>query len=121
MAERVATVWLPVQDMDRAVAFYQDKLGFDVAFSSPEWSELKLGGFTVGLNGRKSEAGGVGVDGGAVISLAPDGDDLDREVEQLSQQGVEFIGGISDHDWGRVAPFKDSEGNNLQFYAPPVG
>ncbi|MGI8459663.1 MAG: hypothetical protein ACR2LI_16315 [Propionibacteriaceae bacterium] len=28
-------------------------------------------------------------------------------------------GGISDHPWGRIAAFKDSEGNDLRFYGPP--
>jgi len=27
--------------------------------------------------------------------------------------------GISEHPWGRVATFKDSEGNDVQLYEPP--
>ena len=42
-----------------------------------------------------------------------------ENFDQLKGKGVEFSGGISDHPWGRIAPFKDSEGNDLQFYAPP--
>ncbi len=30
-----------------------------------------------------------------------------------------FLAEISEHDWGRVATFKDSEGNDLQLYEPP--
>ena len=56
--------------------------------------------------------------GGAVITFQPDGD-IESEVAELESMGVEFTGGISDHPWGRIAPFKDSEGNDLQFYAPP--
>jgi len=26
---------------------------------------------------------------------------------------------MSEHEWGRVATFKDSEGNDLQLYEPP--
>ncbi|WP_392508926.1 hypothetical protein ACF3NT_05650 [Naumannella halotolerans] len=37
----------------------------------------------------------------------------------MQQAGVNFPGGISDHPWGRIAPFKDTEGNDLQFYASP--
>ena len=40
-------------------------------------------------------------------------------MAELQGKGVEFAGGISDHPWGRIAPFKDSEGNDLQFYVPP--
>jgi hypothetical protein len=42
-------------------------------------------------------------------------------VEDLEGKGVEFAAGISEHEWGRVATFKDSEGNDLQLYEPPSG
>ena len=45
---------------------------------------------------------------------------IDAIVAELKGKGVEFTGGISDHEWGRIAPFKDSEGNDLQLYAPPA-
>jgi predicted enzyme related to lactoylglutathione lyase len=54
-----------------------------------------------------------------VITFQPD-NGIDAEVEELQGKGVEFTGGISDHEWGRIAPFKDSEGNDLQFYVPPT-
>jgi hypothetical protein len=30
-----------------------------------------------------------------------------------------FVAEISERDWGRVATFKASEGNDLQLYEPP--
>ena len=30
------------------------------------------------------------------------------------------VGEISEHAWGRIATFKDTEGNDLQLYAPPA-
>jgi predicted enzyme related to lactoylglutathione lyase len=117
VASGVATVWVPVDDMDRAVAFYGTTLGLDVGMTSPDWSEVDAGGLTIGLNAREETASHA--DGGAVISFTPDSS-IDEEVSRLSEQGVEFTGGISDHPWGRIAPFKDSEGNDLQFYAPPA-
>ncbi|PRY13550.1 VOC family protein [Kineococcus rhizosphaerae] len=117
MASGVATVWVPVDDMDRAVAFYGQTLGLDVTSTSPDWSEIDAGGLMIGLNGREETA--TRSAGGAVISFQPDGG-LDDEVARLKDAGVEFTGPISDHEWGRIAPFKDSEGNDLQFYAPPA-
>jgi len=112
----VATVWVPVSDMDRALAFYRDVLSLDVRMQESDWSEVDAGGLTIGLNARESVSGSSS--GGAVISFQPESG-LDAEVERLKGQGVEFTGEISDHEWGRIAPFKDTEGNDLQLYAPP--
>ena len=40
-------------------------------------------------------------------------------MEDLKGKGVEFAAEISEHEWGGVATFKDSEGNDLQLYEPP--
>jgi predicted enzyme related to lactoylglutathione lyase len=42
---------LMVEDMERAVAFYRDALGFDESFASPHWSELRFGDAILGLHG----------------------------------------------------------------------
>jgi len=117
MARGVANVWVPVQDMDRAVGFYRDVLGLEVQMSSPEWSELDAAGLSIGLNAREPQ--GTTVDGGAVISFRAE--DIEAEVEDLQARGAQFTGGVSSYDWGSVAPFRDSEGNNLQLYSPPAG
>lgn len=117
MASGVASVWVPVDDMDRAVSFYGETLGFSVSKTTEVWSEVDANGVMIGLNAREGTARHA--DGGAVITFEPDGG-IDAEVSRLQDAGVEFTGGISDHEWGRIAPFRDSEGNDLQFYAPPT-
>jgi predicted enzyme related to lactoylglutathione lyase len=102
--------------MDRAVRFYSDTLGLHLKDRSEDWSEIDANGLTIGLNARESATAADG--GGAVITFEPDGS-IDEEVARLTEAGVEFTGGISDHPWGRIAAFKDSEGNDLQYYAPP--
>jgi predicted enzyme related to lactoylglutathione lyase len=42
---------LMAQDMDRAVAFYRDAIGFSEDFASPYWSELRFGDVILGLHG----------------------------------------------------------------------
>ena len=116
MAAGVAAVWVPVTDMDRAVGFYRDVLGLQVGMQQADWSEIDANGLKLGLNAR--EGASKSSDGGAVVTFQPEGS-IDDEVEELRGKGVDFTGGISDHEWGRIAPFKDSEGNDLQFYAPP--
>ncbi len=118
MVAGVSNVWVPVEDMDRALRFYRDVLGLTVKMESPEWSELEADGLSIGLNARES-ASGAGA-GGAVITFQPSGG-IEAEVEELTGKGATFTGGVSSYEWGSVAPFKDSEGNDLQLYAPPAG
>ncbi len=116
MASGVATVWVPVENMDRALAFYGDTLQLDVKQRGDDWSEIDAHGLMIGLNAREKAHRGEG--GGAVITFQPEGR-IEDEVQRLHSAGVQFTGAISDHPWGRIAPFKDTEGNDLQFYGPP--
>jgi predicted enzyme related to lactoylglutathione lyase len=112
----MANVWVPVEDTDRAVDFYENTLGLPVVKRDGPWAEVDANGVRIGLNGR--EPRGTRAGGGPVLTFQPD-DSLEETVEQLRGKGVEFSAEISDHDWGRVATFKDSEGNDLQLYEPP--
>ncbi|MCW3041642.1 MAG: hypothetical protein JWM31_3547 [Solirubrobacterales bacterium] len=117
MITGISAVWLPVTDMDRAVAFYTETLGLKLKEQNEDWSDLEYDGVRVGLNGspQESPAG----DGGALIAFAA-GDDIEGTVEELKGRGVTFSGEVSEHPWGRIAPFKDPDGNDLQLYAPPA-
>jgi predicted enzyme related to lactoylglutathione lyase len=113
--EHIATVWLPVRDMQRAVDFYRDTLGLQVLEHDGDWTEVTAGDQRIGLNQGESPAG----DGGAVIAFGVSGE-LQDEVSALRDKGVEFTGGVSEHPWGSIAPFQDPDGNDLQLYAPPA-
>jgi catechol 2,3-dioxygenase-like lactoylglutathione lyase family enzyme len=114
MIESIGRVWLPVTDMSRSVAFYRDRLGLEVAEHDGDWSEVTAGDQRIGLNANESPGG----DGGAVIAFTVD-DDLEATVQALTAEGVEFADDISEHPWGKIVPFKDPDGNDLQLYAPP--
>ena len=103
MLEGVAVIWMPVQEIERAKGFYRDTMGLPIKYEDGPWAVVDANGLTIGLNGREPEGG------------------LDQTVGALRDRGVEFPAGISSHDCGRVATFKDSEGNNLQLYGPPSG
>ena len=116
MIEGVANVWVPVEDTGRALDFYQNTLGFSLVKRDGQWAEVDAGGLNIGLNGREPQGAGSG--GGPVITFQPEAG-LDATVADLKERGVDFSAEVSDHDWGRVATFKDSEGNDLQLYEPP--
>jgi predicted enzyme related to lactoylglutathione lyase len=116
MLKGVATVWVPVEDIERATRFYRETLGLDVQDHDGDWVEVTAGGLTIGLNAREEE--GAGVSGGPVIAFNPS-DDIEGAVEALREKGVEVVGDVSEHPWGKIATFRDSEGNDLQVYEPP--
>jgi predicted enzyme related to lactoylglutathione lyase len=118
MLNGVSTVWVPVEDMGRASAFYRDKLGLDVVDHDGDWAEVTAGDLTIGLNAREEE--GARADGGPVIAFRPE-DGIESAVSALREREVEIAGDVSEHPWGKVATFKDSEGNDLQLYEPPTG
>jgi predicted enzyme related to lactoylglutathione lyase len=118
MINGVATVWVPVEDLERAVGFYSDSLGLEVQNHDGDWAEVQADGLTIGLNEREDE--GAGVSGGPVIAFRPEGG-IEAAVDRLREKGVEMAAEISEHPWGKVATFKDSEGNDLQLYTPPSG
>jgi predicted enzyme related to lactoylglutathione lyase len=117
VASGVATVWLPVEDMSRAVKFYGETLGLTVKNEGDDWSEVDGNGVTIGLNARESTHGGAG--GGAILTFQPDVDLYD-EIVRLTDAGVKFIDEVAQHPWGKIATFKDSEGNDLQLFEPPA-
>ena len=49
-----------VSRMERAVAFYRDVLGFKPVMENRYWSEVVLGGVTLGLHGGGPERQGAG-------------------------------------------------------------
>ena len=67
-----------VQNMDRAVAFYRDAMGFSEDFSSPHWSELRFGDAILGLHG-----GGEGSRQQSGLSIQYE------DVEQAYSQAIE--------------------------------
>jgi predicted enzyme related to lactoylglutathione lyase len=116
MLRGIAVVWLPVQDIERAKGFYRDTLGLQITNEDGDWAEVDANGLTLGLNGR--EPSGAKGEGGPVVTFQPERS-LEETLDDLKNQGVEVPAGISEHPWGRVATFKDSEGNDIQLYEAP--
>lgn len=115
MLTKIDTIWFPVTDMDRAVTFYRDALGLEVVEHDGDWTEVTAGDQRIGLNASESPAG----DGGAVIAFGVEGA-IEDAVASLKDKGVQFTGELSEHPWGKIAPFQDPDGNDLQVYAPPA-
>jgi catechol 2,3-dioxygenase-like lactoylglutathione lyase family enzyme len=116
MITQVKFVGIPVQDQNRALAFYTEKLGFEIATDQPfdqnqRWIELRIGRAQTGIvlftpAGHEDRIGSF-FNG----SLAAD--DVQKTYEELSARGVEFDGPPQVQPWGTFAKFRDSEGNQF--------
>ncbi len=116
MIKHVDLVSIPVADQKRALAFYTEKLGFTVFTDQPfdgqqRWIELKVGGAQtkVVLFTPDEHRGRVGSFLGVTFAC----DDLDRTYAELRERGVEFVAPPRKEQWGAMAIFKDSEGNQF--------
>ena len=111
-----AYLTLIVEDIDRSVNFYTEKLGLPLTERHGEfWAAVEAPGVTVGLHpGHREEPGPVASD----ISLGLMVADLDAAVQELGQRGVEFASVSDAEEQGpRSASFSDPDGYPLYLMA----
>jgi predicted enzyme related to lactoylglutathione lyase len=120
---RVAAM-LPAQDLERAKAFYRDKLGLTPTQEIGGGVLYQMAGgtgFSVFLSG--------GTSSGSFTQLYLEVPDVEQAVKDLKAKGVKFeeydspmlktVGGIADIGGSKAAWVKDSEGNLIAL-GPPV-
>lgn len=113
MIRKVAFTMLPMTDVARARAFYEETLGLALGSHGSHgeqwWIEYDLpGGGCIALSNfgpAKPGAGGM--------TLALEVEDLDATMERLAARGVVFHGDVVRGPNCRMVPCSDSEGNSL--------
>lgn len=115
MVTGVRLILVQVEDMERATRFYQETLGGQVAYGSPHWTSVQLGGVTFGLHPTIHEPHAMR-DVGHKVCLATDS--LADARARLTEVGV-YVAPI-DHETpnGPVFDFEDTEGNGFQMMQP---
>ena len=93
-----------VADMNTAVAFYRDQLGFELRVQYPGWAEFATGETTLALHPASDEHPA----GSASIGLGVD--DFDDFYAKATADGIEFTSDPTDMHGHRIARFKDSDG-----------
>jgi len=117
---------LYTNDMEAAIHFYRDLLGFVESFRTPlegvpEHVELRLEGFTVGLGTVEAARRVHGVDaapGSPAMVLVVWTDDVDKSCSDLEAAGVPVL--QQPHDTGnnnRNALLRDPDGNLVEIVA----
>ena len=109
---RLELVQVPVSDVDRAKAFYVDRLGFHADHDHQVSDELRFVQLTP-PGSACSIALGTGLTQmapGSVQGLQLVVDDADAAHAALSARGVE-VSDVQDFPWGRFVFFADPDGN----------
>jgi predicted enzyme related to lactoylglutathione lyase len=116
MISHVKFLGVCVSDQDRALAFYTEKLGFQLKTDMPfdggqRWIELEIPGARTQVvlftpKGLENRIGGF-------INSSLACDDLDKTYEEYRSRGVEFTAPPTKQPWGAFAMFKDPDGNTF--------
>jgi catechol 2,3-dioxygenase len=119
---RIGHVHLKVADLDRAIGFYRDVLGFDLMQRMGDQAAfLSAGGYHhhIGLNTWESAGGHAPARGTTglyhVAILYPTRLDLSRALRRLVEHGV-ALGGASDHGVSEALYLDDPDGNGIELY-----
>jgi len=113
-----------VDDVDEAIAFYVEKLGFEVLTSAPPaFADVKRGNLRLLLAGPKSSAGRPMPDG---RTPGPGGwnrihfivDDIDADVSRLRDAGATFRNDIVTGPGGKQILLEDPSGNVVELFQP---
>ena len=101
-----------VANMDQAVAFHRDKLGLELRFQSPFWSEFATGETTLALHGASPEhaAGSVQLGFGS--------DDLADFYARREQLRINFTQPPTEMHGVHIARFLDIDGAETSVSGP---
>src|SRR3954451_16112003 len=112
MDMKLELVSVPVSDVDRAKAFYTDKVGFNADHDHVVSDEMRFVQLTPSGSGCSISIGkGISeAEPGSVQGLQLVVADIEAAHAELSGRGVE-VSDIQDFPWGRFVFFKDPDGN----------
>jgi predicted enzyme related to lactoylglutathione lyase len=110
---KLELIQVPVSDVDRAKAFYTEKIGFEAEHDAQPSEEVRFVqltppgsacsiSFTTGVHDMQP---------GSLEGLQLVVGDADAAREELIQRGVE-VGEVQEFPWGRFVFFSDPDGNS---------
>lgn len=128
MNARLATIALIVADYDAAIAWYRDRLGFDLVADSAlgdgkRWVLVAPGGgggarllLARAADGQQMAA--IGNQTGGRVGFFLETDDFGRDFAAFTANGVLFLEAPRHEPYGTVAVFEDLYGNRWDLIEP---
>jgi catechol 2,3-dioxygenase-like lactoylglutathione lyase family enzyme len=114
-----------VTDVDRAIAFYTEKLGFTLeshvgsAFASVSRGKLRLILGGPGSSGARPMPDGREQTPGGWNRILIYVGDLDAEIARLKPEGVRFRNDVEAGPGGRQIQIEDPDGNPIELHEAP--
>ena len=128
MYQRIAQVALVVKNYDEAIAFYTQKLDFELLEDtqlSPEkrWVVIapkgsKESGLLLAKAANTKQEASVGNQTGGRVGFFLFTDDFWRDYNKMMEREIRFVRPPAEHEYGTVAVFEDLYGNLWDFIQP---
>ncbi len=116
MITQLKFVGIPTRDQDRALKFYTEQIGFEVATDQvfdgkQRWIELRIASSAtrVVLFTPEGHENRIGTFFNGSFAC----DDVQATYRQFKARGVEFVSEPQKQPWGEFAMFKDPDGNQF--------
>lgn len=128
MKQSIAALTLVVRDYDEAIAWYTDKLGFELLEDTAmeggkRWVRIAPSGsvgtaLLLAVAKGDEQVAAIGRQAGGRVFLFLHTDDFERDHASMKAGGVRFIDAPRDEVYGRVVVFEDLYGNRWDFIEP---
>lgn len=128
MKQQLARIALVVRDYDEAIAFYTQKLNFEliedtVLSETKRWVVVAPPGsdgcaLLLAQAANEVQVQSIGNQSGGRVFLFLYTDDFWRDYTQMKERGIIFVREPAEEDYGTVVVFKDLYGNLWDFIEP---
>ena len=128
MNQRIAQFALVVRDYDEAIAFYTEKLDWELQedtrlSDTKRWVRVKPKGegycnVLLAKAANEEQASRIGNQTGGRVFLFLHTDDFERDYQNLLDQQIEIVRQPVEEAWGKVCVFADLYGNLWDLIEP---
>lgn len=101
-----------VGDMERAIEFYRDRLGLELKFQSPFWSEFATGDTVLALHPASPDNAAGSVELGFAV------DDLGEFYARRAELGIDFTREPKEMHGIHIAAISDTDGAHISVSGP---